>query len=249
MKQIKTLGKKKRKRILKKKSSLKNISEVNGKIEIGSAVTITEILDSEIMNKRAPFFVKSMKQFANPLIRNLATIGGNIADASPVADIAPILLVSDAVIIAERKGGEREIPINNFFNKPRATMLDAQEVITKIIIPFQNNGEGTFLKLGERNSSAISIVSVAVFIRKDTNGINFIRIATGGVAPKPLRGEKTEALFIGKTVTAEDIREISKSIKEEISPISDVRGSSEWRKEITANLVARAIRICLGMEE
>lgn len=230
-------------------SELKQISENNGMLEIGAVATITEIMDSEIANKRNPFLVESLKRFANPLIRNLATIGGNIADASPVADSAPLLLVSDAVVIAERKGKKRDISINEFFNQPRLTNLDPHEVITGFRIPFQKEGIGTFLKMGERNSSAISVVSVAVFIRKKGMVIEYIRIAAGGVAPKPLRGEKTETLFTGQSVTAEDIRRIAGSIKEEISPISDVRGSAEWRKEITVNLVARAVRICLGMEE
>ena len=230
-------------------SELKRISEVDGMLEIGAAATITEIQDSELANKKVPFLVNALKQFANPLIRNLATIGGNIADASPAADLAPILLVTDALVIAERKGKKREIPINKFFDRPRKTNLDPHEVITRIRIPFQRNGIGTFLKMGERNSSAISVVSVAVFMRNEGSSIKDIRIAAGGVAPKPLRGEKTEALFTGQTVDKADIRNISKTIREEISPISDVRGSAEWRSEITSNLVARAVRICLGMEE
>lgn len=230
-------------------SALKKISEVNEMIEIGAVAAITEILDSEIVKKRVPFLTRSLKKFANPLIRNLATIGGNIADASPAADLAPLLLVADALVIAESVGKIREIPINEFFDQPRKTNLNSNEVITRIRIPFQKHGIGTFLKMGERNSSAISVVSVAVFMRSEGPSIKDIRIAAGGVAPKPLRGEKTEALFTGQSVTAEDIRRISNSIKEEISPISDVRGSADWRKEITANLVTRAVRICLGMEE
>ncbi len=230
-------------------SELKGISEVDGMLEIGAAATITEIQDSDLANKKVPFLVNALKQFANPLIRNLATIGGNIADASPAADLAPLLLVTDALVIAERKGKVREIPINEFFDLPRKTNLDPHEIITRIRIPFQREGIGTFLKMGERNSSAISVVSVAVFIRKKGSSIEDIRIAMGGVAPKPLRGEKTEALYTGQSVNKADVRKISKIIKEEISPISDVRGSAEWRKEITANLVARAVRICLGMEE
>jgi len=230
-------------------STLKKISETDGMLKIGAGVTITEIIDSETAKKRVPFFVDSLKKFANPLIRNLATIGGNIADASPVADTAPLLLISDALVIAERKGRKREIPINEFFDQPRMTNLDEHEVITEIHIPFQKEGIGTFLKLGERNSSAISVVSAAVFIRRNGSVIEDIHIAAGGVAPKPVRGIKTEAQFINQTVNTEDIGRISKTIMEEISPISDVRGSAEWRKEITANLVARSVRICLGMEE
>jgi len=230
-------------------NSLKKISELDGMLEIGAGATIIEIMDSEIVKKRAPFLARSLKIFANPLIRNLATIGGNIADASPVADSAPLLLVSDAIVIAERKGKIREISINDFFNKPRLTNLDPHEVITKIRVPFQKESIGTFLKMGERNSSAISVVSVAVLVSSDGTTINNIRIAAGGVAPKPLRGEKTEAMFIGQKVNKEEIVKISKNIMKEISPISDVRGTAEWRKEITANLVARAVRTCLGMED
>lgn len=229
--------------------ALKKISERDGVLEIGSCVTISDILDSGIAKKRVPFFVDSLKQFANPLIRNLATIGGNIADASPVADTAPLLLVLNAAVVAAKKDETRKIPIDEFFNQPRLTNLDPHEVITGFLVPFQNKGTGVFLKMGERNSSAISVVSVAVFIQRNGSVIEDIRIAAGGVAPKPIRGKKTEALFTGQSVAAKDIRRISRTIKDEIDPISDIRGSAAWRKELTANLVARGIRRCLGMEE
>lgn len=230
-------------------NGLKGIKEIQGMLEIGAATTIAEILDSESAAGKVPFFTRSLKKFANPLIRNLATIGGNIADASPVADTAPLLLVTDAILIARSRNGLREIPINDFFDQPRKTKLQAGEVLTHIRIPFQHEAVGVFLKMGERNSSAISVISVAAYVKRTGLKIDSIRIAAGGVAPKPLRAEKTERLFTGQTVTTSDIERISKTVMEEISPISDVRGSANWRRKITANLTARAVRICLGMEE
>jgi CO/xanthine dehydrogenase FAD-binding subunit len=230
-------------------NGLKGIKEIQGMLEIGAATTIAEILDSESAADKVPFFTQSLKKFANPLIRNLATIGGNIADASPVADTAPLLLVTDAVLIARSRNGLREIPINDFFDQPRKTKLQAGEVLTHIRIPFQQEAVGVFLKMGERNSSAISVISVAAYVKRTGLKIDSIRIAAGGVAPKPLRAEKTERLFTGQNVTSSDIERISKTVMEEISPISDVRGSANWRRKITANLTARAVRICLGMEE
>jgi CO/xanthine dehydrogenase FAD-binding subunit len=230
-------------------NGLKGIKEIQGMLEIGAATTIAEILDSESAADKVPFFTRSLKKFANPLIRNLATIGGNIADASPVADTAPLLLVTDAVLIARSRNGLREIPINDFFDQPRKTKLQAGEVLTHIRIPFQQEAVGVFLKMGERNSSAISVISVAAYVKRTGLKIDSIRIAAGGVAPKPLRAEKTERLFTGQNVTSSDIERISKTVMEEISPISDVRGSANWRRKITANLTARAVRICLGMEE
>lgn len=230
-------------------SGLKNITEVGDALEIGACTTIADLLDSDIVKTRTPFFQESLRKFANPLIRNLATIGGNIADASPAADTAPLLLVGDAVVIAEQKGGKREIPINEFFDKPRKTMLDPKEVITAIRVPFENDKTGVFLKMGNRNSSAISIVSVAVLVKKNGNTIEEIKIAAGSVAPKPLRLEKTEAAFAGQSVDEDAIAKIARTVGEEVSPIADVRGSGEWRKELTINLVARAVRMCLGMED
>ena len=230
-------------------SELKGVTEEGEFLRIGACTTIGELIDSELVKTRNPFFQESLWKFANPLIRNLATIGGNIADASPAADSAPLLLASDALVIAEKEGGKREIPINEFFDRPRKTFLESSEVITGILLPFQKNKVGIFLKMGERNSSAISISSVAVLLSKEGNKITDIRIALGSVAPKPLRCERTEKEFAGQTVTEETIFLTAQTVKDEIAPIKDVRGSAEWRKELTANLTARAVRICFGMEE
>ena len=114
---------------------LKGIKKTGDTIEIGAAETISDILESKVLESELPFFSVSMRDFANPLIRNKATIGGNIADASPVADTAPPLIVLGANIVAASKSGTREIPVNGFFSGPGKNNLDKDEIIQKINIP------------------------------------------------------------------------------------------------------------------
>jgi len=224
---------------------LRGIKKNGDTIEIGAAETISDILESKVLESELPFFSSSMRDFANPLIRNKATIGGNIADASPVADTAPPLIVLDAKVVAACKSGTREIPINEFFSGPGKNNLDKDEIIQKINIPVPEKGNGIFLKLGQRKGTSISVTSVAVWIVNDSNMITDIRISLGGVAPVPIRAGNAEKAFSGKTIDENNITSLTETLKEDIKPISDVRGSAEYRTTVSINLLKRAILTCL----
>ena len=228
---------------------LKGISEIDNRIEIGAAETITNILESELLKKELPFFPHSLKDFGNPLIRNKATIGGNLADASPVADTAPPLFVLGAIVSAVSKNGTKEIPVNELFAGPRRNNLEKNEIIQKIIIPIPDEGRGIFLKLGQRKGTSISVTSVAVWIKSNTEKFKNIKIALGGVAPSPIRAVNTEEAFTGKSVDKNSIETLAETLREDIRPISDVRGSAEYRTEVSINLLKRAVYECLEMEE
>ncbi|NOY09640.1 MAG: xanthine dehydrogenase family protein subunit M [Spirochaetes bacterium] len=228
---------------------LRGIKKTGDTIEIGAAETISGILESKVLENELPFFSVSMRDFANPLIRNKATIGGNMADASPVADTAPPLLVLDAKVVAASKSGIREIPANEFFSGPGKNNLSKDEIIQKINIPVPERGSGIFLKLGQRKGTSISVTSVAVWIVNDSNKITGIRISLGGVAPVPIRAVNAEKAFSGKIIDENNITALAETLKEDIKPISDLRGSAEYRTAVSINLLKRAILTCLKTEE
>lgn len=228
---------------------LKGINKIDNSIEIGASETITNILKSELLNRELPFFSLSMKDFGNPLIRNKATIGGNLADASPVADTAPPLFVLGAFVSAASRRGTRKIPVDELFAGPRKNKLEKNEIIQKIIIPVPLKGNGTFLKLGQRKGTSISVTSVAVWMESNSDKIKNIKIALGGVAPTPIRAVNTERAFTGKSIDKNSIKKLAETLREDIRPISDVRGSAEYRTEVSINLLKRAVYKCLEMEE
>ena len=228
---------------------LRGVHRENGTVEIGAAETMTDLLNSGVLRESIPFIPECLRDFGNLLVRNTSTIGGNIADASPIADSAPPLMVLDAEIIAASSAGTRAIPIDEFFVKPQKTMLKPDEVLVKFRIPVPGAGRGKFIKLGLRRGTSCSVTSVAVWLVKDKKTIQDVRIALGGVAPRPLRAKATEKAFTGAPLDEQTIDRVAEGVKKEISPITDVRGSAEYRREVSVRLLARAVKICAGMED
>ena len=228
---------------------LRGIRRENGTVEIGAAETMTDLMQSAVLRKSIPFIPEFLRDFGNILVRNSSTIGGNIADASPIADAAPPLMVLDAQVVAAGRGGERVIPLDEFFVKPQETKLKPEEVLVRFRIPVPGEGRGTFVKLGLRRGTACSVASVAVWLIRDGEEVKNIGIALGGVAPRPVRAKKTQEAFKGVKLDERSISAVAEKVKDEISPITDVRGSAEYRREVSARLLARAVRICAGLEE
>lgn len=230
-------------------TDLKGIREKDGYLEIGAAETITDIMASPLLSEKLPFLRESLKLFANPLIRNISTVAGNIAEGSPIADTAPLLLVLNSEVVAASIAGRRNIPIDDFFISLSKTEIKADEVIVTIRIPIPERGKGKFVKLGLRKGTSCSVVSVAVWLIANGRGVEDIRIALGGVAPLPLRAVKTEALFKGKILDEHNIGELALEVANEVTPITDVRSSAAYRSEVSAALLTKAVRECMGMEE
>ena len=228
---------------------LKGIRRENGSVEIGAAETMTDLMNSPMLQECIPFIPEFLKGFGNLLVRNTSTIGGNIADASPIADSAPPLMVLGAEVVAASLAGERTIPLDDFFVKPQKTTLEADEVLLRFRVPVPKTGRGKFIKLGLRRGTSCSVASVAVWLADDGGSVQDIRIALGGVAPKPIRVKKIEQAFTGKKLDKQTIDRIAEGVQEEIKPITDVRGSAEYRREVAVKLLARAVRICAGLED
>ena len=221
---------------------LRFISKGNGVIKIGALTTLREIETSPIIREYVHVLSDAVEKMASWQIRNLGTIGGNLCNASPAADTAPPLLVLEAKLKLTSSEGERIVPIDQFFTGPGETVLRSNELLTEIQIPttLKNSGSA-FLKLGRRAAYTLSIVSVAALVTVEDRVFRDVRIALGSVAPTPIRARKTEDKFRGLPATEEVIKENCSYVVEDISPISDVRASAEYRREMSIVLTKRAL--------
>jgi carbon-monoxide dehydrogenase medium subunit len=228
-------------------SRLKNLSyikETKRSVSIGALTTISELERSDIIRSVAPILTCAAQQLGSTLTRNRATLGGNLADASPAADMAPPLLALESHIhVSNSQGRKRRIPMDKFFRGPNLTVLNKDEIIMKITFLKPNKSAcGSYFKLGLRDSMAISIVSLAVMLDLEKNVCRKARIALGAVAPTPIRTYRVEKELEGKEMSQKNIEEIAVLIEKEISPISDIRASAEYRKYETSVLLKRAIQ-------
>lgn len=220
-------------------NELKGISSNDG-LTFGSLVTFSEMEEALKDNKQYKAFYDCAYSMGSPQIRNVATLGGNIADASPACDLAPSLLVFDATITVNGVDGERKINVNDFFKGVRKTTLKQNELITKIEVE-SFNGKSFFKKVGLRNALTISVVSLAGAF---DNGK--VSLAMGSVAPTPIRLRNVENYVNSvKEISLEVLKE---QLNKDICPISDVRASMEYRKEVAFNLVVDSLRKEFGYE-
>ena len=221
-----------------------HIREGNGVISIGALTTMTDLASSEIIQKESPILASAARQLGNPLTRNRATIGGNLADASPAADMAPPLLALEATInTASPEDKGREIPLDRFFLGPNKTVLDEDEIITRITIPKPKDPwKGSHIKFGLRNAMAISVASVALMLEMKENVCRKARVALGSLSPKPIRAYLVEKELEDREITDEVLERCTVTVNQEISPISDIRGSANYRRLVAAVLLKRAIR-------
>jgi len=180
-------------------------------------------------------------------IRNRATLGGNLCNASPCGDFAPALLVLDAILVAAGTNGEKNIPIESFFKGANYTVMNPEEILLEIRIPFGSEKTGTsFLKL-RRHQTAIdmAVVNVATSLSCQKKRCEGARIALGSVAPIPFRAKKAESVLAGAELSEEVIQKAAAAASEEARPIDDVRATSAYRKKMVAVLVRRSLEISM----
>ena len=222
---------------------LKGIYKKEDKIFLGPLSTINELIYSEIIFKEYNVLAQVAEEFADPVVRNNATIGGNLVTASPAADMAVPLLTLDALIKIESTREQREIKLKDFFLGPGKTILQDDEMIVGIEFePSNINKKGYFIKMGQRKAMAISIATVAVNLEIKQNKITHIRIAAGSVAPIPIRLTATEEFLQDQEVNDELLEKAINKVREEVNPISDIRASEEYRRYISGILFKRAFK-------
>jgi CO/xanthine dehydrogenase FAD-binding subunit len=227
--------------------TLKKISKDGDNIRIGAATRLSDIVNSDIIRKYAPILSDAVNEMASLQIRNTGTIGGNLCTASPAADTAPPLLVLNAVVNVKGVDRDEVISLYDFFRGPSKTVLGDRDMLTEVIVPVMTVDErAKFIKLGRRVAATLSVVSVAVWTKIEGNTFKGIRIALGAVAPTPIRALKAETYLAGKEVRAEVIDEGAKIASDEIEPISDVRASEGYRRDMAHVLTRKAVDACVG---
>ncbi|MGC8721456.1 MAG: FAD binding domain-containing protein [Caldisericaceae bacterium] len=219
---------------------LKGIYEDGEYIHILPLTTHTQIVESDLIKKFLPVLQQACKSIGSPQIRNRGTIGGNIANASPAGDSLPALFVSEAKLKLASKASERTINVEDFFVGPGKTVKRNDELLVDIVIPkFKENEAGFFKKIGQRKGIAISVISVAAKLQVDAeNHFSKALVSFGAVAPTVVRGKIVENALMSEPLDSLDkISYISKLAFREVSPISDIRGSFEYRRDMSTNLL------------
>jgi carbon-monoxide dehydrogenase medium subunit len=219
------------------------IRQEGSQISIGAVAKISAIKKSPIVQKSAPILSQVCKQFANPLIRNRATMGGNLINASPAADMATPLLTLGATILLKSIDGERTIPMEEFFSGVKRTNHRDDELLAGVRFNGTQGKRYQFLKMGQRNGTAISLVSLSLMFDVADGVIkDDLKLALGAVAPMPIRAYRTEDALRGVGPSLENIKRAGNILKDEVNPISDVRGSAEYRREMSAALLQIAFQ-------
>lgn len=223
---------------IKKIESLKKIIDRKEFVEIGSSVTFSEIIESEIIQKNFPLLVSAAEKVGSAQIRNRATIVGNFVNNAPCADSVPPLLVYNASIELRSIKKSRIVSLEKFLLKPYTTAIKKNEVVTKIIIPKLNKYfAGEFYKLGRRRAVAISRISLAVLISIKNELIDEFRIASGAITPIGVRLHKIEEYAKGRTADEDTFKEISRMLGEEVLNITGLRWSSEYKIPVVQQLL------------
>jgi xanthine dehydrogenase small subunit len=217
---------------------LREFSNTAQSVTIGSALSLTEI--GRRWSDAPDAFREWLSLFASPLIRNRATLGGNLATASPIGDAAPMLLALDAVVHLARFTGRRAVPLSDFFTGYRATAMAQGEIITAIEIPRPWPHVVRFYKVAKRKLDDISTVAAAMALDFDAQSrVRRARLAYGGVAATPLRLTDAEAALTGQLWNDAAVERVQAILDRTLQPMSDHRGSKEYRLEVSKSLVEK----------
>jgi carbon-monoxide dehydrogenase medium subunit len=219
------------------------IRQEDSQISIGAVTTISDIQKSSIVRNGALILFKACQKCANPLIKNIATLGGNLINASPAADMATPLLALGALVVLKSVSGERVMPLEEFFSGVKRTNHGNNELLTELRFNETQGKRCEFLKMGQRDGTSIAIVSLSLLFDM-VEGVlkDDLKLALGSVAPVPLRAYRTEDVLRGVEPSLGNIKQAGNILEDEVNPISDVRGSAEYRREMSAVLLQMAFQ-------
>ncbi|MBI5441979.1 MAG: xanthine dehydrogenase family protein subunit M [Deltaproteobacteria bacterium] len=232
--------------------SMKKLKELRGVrhepgvgVMIGSRTTHNEIIASPVLRGRFPSICGAAGTMAAYQICNVGTIGGNLVNAVPSADLPPILIALDARARIAGEAGERVVALEEFFLGPGKTVLREGEILAEIVIPDQPTTGSHYIKFGLRRAGALAVVGVASSVRLAGEQLNDVRIVLGAVAPVPMRARGAEDTLRGKRPTKELIDRAGEAAAAESRPITDIRGSVEYRRHLVGVLTKRSLRAAI----
>lgn len=218
----------------------------NGWIEVGALTTYSSLLSSPLIHRHAPALAEAVNEIGSPMIRNLGTLAGNIGNASPAGDGIPPLYALGSRVVLESTRGSREVDIERFFLGVRRTVREPDEMITMVKIrPAPRGSYCFFKKLGLRAANAIAVVSVAGLLVPSSSSsplrLREARIALGAVAPTVIRSPTAEKILLSQPLTEDVLWRVAEAAARDSKPITDVRGTAEYRRASVASLVYQAL--------
>ncbi len=221
---------------------LDTLAEQNGHLLIGALTREADLEEQGFIRERYPLLADAAHVIADPLVRNRATVGGNLAHADPANDHPAVMLAYGATVIAQGPRGQRSIPIDDFFTGMFSTSLEPDELLTAIQIPRPGPGSGgAYIKV-ERKVGDYAVSAVAVQLTMDGPTCKSVRIALTNVSPAPMRVPEAEQLLVGQQLSEEALEAAGQAAAAACDPSADLRGSIEYKRDLTRVLVKRAVR-------
>jgi len=235
---------------LERIKELKGVQESEHEVFIGACSTHAYLLSDPIIRRQFPVLAKGLKDLGSPPIRNMGTIGGNICTASPAGDTLPPLYVLDGELEIRSRNSLRRIALNDFIVGPGQTRLRKGEILAGLWLTKDSDFNlYHFEKVGQRNSLAISIASLATALKVSESGIiERVRLAWGSVAPTIVTSTEVEATLKGKPLSKETLQKVIPLVREAISPIDDIRATAAYRRAVAGNLLLRLLTPSLKRE-
>ena len=214
-------------------------------LRLGALARIRDIETSKVIREKFWLLSEAAGYLGSVQVRNRATVGGNLCHATPSADMAPALIGLGAMVRYSGAGGEKVLPLEDFFQGPGKTVLQGDEILTEIRVPEMGRyTDGVYLKFSPRRAMDLAVVGVASVLTTDKTGSKCeeIRIVLGAVAPVPMRAKKAEEVLRGKKLNETLIREAGKVASQEAKPITDIRASEWYRRQIVEELTVRTVQ-------
>jgi len=231
--------------------SLRRLPEIKGiefgereGLRIGAGVTMAEVAESALIRERYPLIAEGAGLVGSLQTMNMATVGGNVCNAAPSADIVPPLLACDADAVIAGPSGRRTLPLEEFFLGPGVTTLQPRELLVELLAPppAPRTG-GAYARHTPRKQMDIAVVGVGVALTLSASDvIERARIALGAVAPTPVRAREAEAVLVGQAVSDGVFAQAAEAAAAECRPISDIRGSAEFRRHLVRVMTERLLR-------
>jgi CO/xanthine dehydrogenase FAD-binding subunit len=218
-------------------SDMSFIKSENGWLRIGAATKWRDVVEFCAKGRKYAALYEASRSVGKVQVRNMGTIGGNLCTGSPAADSAPALLVFDSRVKLCNMQGERTLDLRDFFKGVNVTAMAPNEIMTEVQIPSIPNGMGSAFMKTTRVGSDISKINCAVAVERQGDLCTSCRIAMGAVAPVPMRAIEAEGIVAGKKVDALLVEEMGQKVSAEIRPITDIRSTAEYRRQVASILL------------
>ena len=226
------------------------IEASDGVLRIGGLATQRDAELSPVVQERAPLLAEAYRRVATVRIRNVATVGGCVAQADPAMDPPPSLLILGASVVAKSVRGERVIPIAEVYADYYETTLEPDEIVTELRVPAQPaDAAWTYVKYLPRTEDDYATVSVAAIGRAEGGSVADVRVALGAVGPTAIRASVVEDALAGQPVSADALREASQAVADIVDPTDDPRGSAWYKRDMSVVFTRRALEQVLGVKE